>query len=65
MKFEYTVKFNGRRYLPGEDVPMDEPKTKEVKADTVAVTEKVAVTEPIEDKAFDEKDKPKGKKKMK
>ena len=27
MKFEYTVKFNGRRYLPGENVPM-EPKTK-------------------------------------
>lgn len=66
MVFEYTVKYNGRRYLPGEDVPMDEPKTEEVKAETVAVTETVAVAEPpIETKALEEKDKPKGKKKLK
>lgn len=62
MVFEYTVKYNGRRYLPGEDVPMDEP----IKAETVAVTETVAVAEPpIETKALEEKDKPKGKKKSK
>ena len=24
MVFEYTVKFNGKKYYPGEDVPMDE-----------------------------------------
>jgi hypothetical protein len=45
---------------------MDKPKTEEVKADTVAVTETVAVAEPpIETKALEEKDKPKGKKKSK
>lgn len=36
MVFEYTVKYNGKRYLPGEDVPMEEPKTEEVKADPIA-----------------------------
>ena len=29
-KFEYTVKFNGRKYLPGEEVPMDEPKAEPI-----------------------------------
>lgn len=35
MVFEYTVKYNGKRYLPGEDVPMDEPKVEEPKAEPV------------------------------
>ena len=26
MKFEYTVKLNGRKYYPGEDVPIEEQK---------------------------------------
>ena len=57
MKFEYTVKFNGRLYFPGEDVPMEDK--------TVAVTDKVAVTEPIENVVLDEKEKPKSKRKSK
>ena len=40
-KFEYTVKFNGKKYLPGEDVPLDS----EITTETVAVTEEVAVAE--------------------
>lgn len=27
MVFEYTVKYNGRKYYPGEDVPMGEAET--------------------------------------
>ena len=27
MVFEYTVKYNGKRYLAGEDVPMEKEKT--------------------------------------
>lgn len=42
MKFEYTVKFNGRRYLPGEDVPM-EPKTKVKEPKVEESTEDVAL----------------------
>ena len=38
MKFDYTVKYNGKKYFPGEDVPMDEPKAEEV---TETVTETV------------------------
>ena len=53
MKFEYTVKLNGKKYFPGEDVPMETENT-----ETVAVTEEVAVTEsveePVEDAAVDE-----------
>lgn len=53
MKFEYTVKLNGKKYFPGEDVPMETEN-----AETVAVTEEVAVTEsveePVEDVAVDE-----------
>ena len=53
MKFEYTVKLNGKKYFPGEDVPMESENT-----ETVAVTEEVAVTEsveePVEDVAVDE-----------
>ncbi len=43
-KFEYTVKYNGKRYFPGEDVPMETENT-----ETVAVTEEVAVTESVEE----------------
>lgn len=43
MKFEYTVRFNGRKYFPGEDVPM-EPET-----ETVTVAEEVAVDEPVKE----------------
>ena len=43
-KFEYTVKYNGKRYFPGEEVPIDAEKT-----ENVAVTEKVAVTESVEE----------------
>lgn len=38
MKFDYTVKYNGKKYFPGEDVPMDESKAEEV---TETVTETV------------------------
>ena len=27
MKFEYTVKLNGRKYYPGEDVPLESEDT--------------------------------------
>lgn len=53
MKYPYTVKFNGKKYFPGEDVPIETENT-----ETVAVTEEVAVTEtveePVEDIAVDE-----------
>ena len=39
-KYEYTVKYNGRKYLPGEEVPL-----KSINTETVAVTEEVAVAE--------------------
>lgn len=39
MKFDYTVKYNGKKYFPGEDVPMDEPKAEEV-TETVIETVK-------------------------
>lgn len=46
-KFEYTVKFNGRRYKPGEEVPIpDETKTEAPKK---VVEEKV-----VEEKAIAE-----------
>lgn len=50
MKFEYTVKFNGRRYLPGVDVPMEEPKT-----ETEQVTEEVTVAEPVKEEPIEDK----------
>ena len=44
-KFEYTVKYNGRKYYPNEEVPIEEEKTESVAvAEKVAVTEKVAVS---------------------
>lgn len=53
MKFEYTVKLNGKKYFPGEDVPMESENTETVAvADEVAVTE--TVEEPVEDVAVDE-----------
>lgn len=53
MKFEYTVKLNGKKYFPGEDVPMESENTETVAvADEVAVTE--SVEEPVEDVAVDE-----------
>ena len=59
MKFEYTVKFNGKRYFPGEDVPMEE-------AETVMVAEEATVDEikeePIEDKVVEPKSKGRKKK---
>lgn len=48
-KFEYTVKFNGRRYFPGEEVPIETEKTEKV-----AVAEKAAVTESVEEKPKEE-----------
>ena len=62
MKYEYTVKLNGRKYYPGEEVPLETPK-----AETVA--EKAAVDEqPINDNVNEETEnvsvtKSKGKKK--
>lgn len=60
MKFEYTVKFNGKRYFPGEDVPMEE-------AETVMVAEEATVDEikeePIVDNVVEETKKSKGRKK--
>lgn len=60
-KFEYTIKLNGRKYYPGEEVPLETPK-----AETVA--EKAAVDEPINDNVNTETEnvsitKSKGKKK--
>lgn len=61
-KFEYTIKLNGRKYYPGEEVPLETPK-----AETVA--EKAAVDEqPINDNVNEETEnvsvtKSKGKKK--
>jgi len=53
MKYPYTVKFNGKKYFPGEDVPIETENT-----ETVAVTEEVAVTEsveePVENEVLDE-----------
>jgi len=43
-KFEYTVKYNGRKYYPNEEVPIEEEKT-----ESVAVAEKVAVTEEVKE----------------
>lgn len=42
MVFEYTVKYNGKRYLAGEDVPMETekavaPKKAEVKEEKTVV----------------------------
>ena len=48
MKFEYTVKLNGKKYFPGEDVPMESENT-----ETVAVADKVAVTESVEESVED------------
>ena len=42
-KFEYTVKFNGKKYFPGEEVPM------ESNTESVAVAENVAVAETVEE----------------
>lgn len=60
MKFEYTVKFNGKRYLPGENVPMEETKT-------VMVAEEATVDEikeeSIVDNVVEETKKSKGRKK--
>ena len=41
-KYEYTIKYNGRKYYPGEEVP-----TKENDTESVAVAEKVAVAETV------------------
>lgn len=46
MKFEYTVRFNGRKYFPGEDVPMEEP-------ETVTVAEEATVDEIKEEPVVD------------
>lgn len=48
MKFPYTVKFNGKKYFPGEDVPMESENT-----ETVAVADEVAVTESVEESVED------------
>lgn len=41
MVFDYTVKYNGKRYKAGENVPMDEPKKVEPKVE-------IPVENPIE-----------------
>lgn len=45
--FEYTVKFNGRKYYPGEDVPIEEHKA-EVKPKKEPKVEEKTVEEVIE-----------------
>lgn len=45
MKFEYTVKFNGRKYFPGEDVPLEEETKPEI-PEPVEVVEEVAEETP-------------------
>lgn len=42
-KYEYTVKYNGRKYYPGEEVPIDE------KPEEVAVAEMVTATETVKE----------------
>ena len=43
-KYEYTVKYNGRKYYPGEEVPIDEDKS-----ETVAVAETVTAAETVKE----------------
>lgn len=43
--FEYTVKYNGRKYLPGEEVPMEEPKAEPIADETPEEKEPVPVKE--------------------
>ena len=40
MKFEYTVKLNGRKYYPGEDVPIEEQKPNVVEPKEPEIMEK-------------------------
>lgn len=48
MKFEYTVKFNGKCYFPGEDVPMEPETVNTVEAKTVVLESIEEPTETIE-----------------
>ena len=46
MKFEYTVKLNGRKYYPGEDVPIEEQKPNVVEPKKEPVVEEKPVAKP-------------------
>ena len=66
MKFEYTVKLNGRKYYPGEDVPIEEqkpnvvePKEPEIMEKPVEVEKKVE--KPVEKKTTTKANSTKGK----
>ena len=66
MKFEYTVKLNGRKYYPGEDVPIEEqkpnvvePKEPEIMEKPVEVEKKVE--KPVEKKTTTKTKSTKGK----
>ena len=55
-KYEYTVKYNGRKYYPGEEVPIEESQTevKPIKAEPVVEEKPVEVEKkaekPVENK---------------
>lgn len=65
MVFEYTVKHNGKKYLPGEDVPLDKETptpTNEVKPEKSTLEQ---AKEVFEQKAVETSKKSKGGRKPK
>lgn len=64
MKYEYTVKLNGRKYFPGEEVPVEEqtPNVVEPKKEPVVEEKPVVKAEkPVEKKTTTKAKSAKGK----
>ncbi|MBR6003842.1 MAG: hypothetical protein IK068_03870 [Lachnospiraceae bacterium] len=55
MKFEYTVKLNGRKYYPGEDVPIEEQKPNVVEPKEPEIMEKPVEVEAKVEKPAEKK----------
>ena len=55
MKFEYTVKLNGRKYYPGEDVPIEEQKSNVVEPKEPEIMEKPVEVEKKVEKPVEKK----------
>ena len=55
MKFEYTVKLNGRKYYPGEDVPIEEQKPNVVEPKEPEIMEKPVEVEKKAEKPVEKK----------
>ena len=61
MKYEYTVKLNGRKYFPGEEVPVEEQTPNVVETKEPEIMDKPVEVEKKVEKPVEKKTTTKGK----